>query len=131
MTEPVQLSELLEDALRMDATSLERHDIQTIREFDPKMPPINTDKHKVLQILVNLIRNAKHACAESGKPAKRLIVRVSNGDGRACRLRPVYGGRIPGGVAVVSPHDGRYYCSSRSLPAGPELRPGAKNFSRS
>ena len=37
------------------------------------------DKHKVLQILVNLIRNAKYACDESGRPDKRLTLRVANG----------------------------------------------------
>src|SRR5690606_38923579 len=35
-----------------------------------------TDKHKVLQILVNLLRNAKYACDESGAPAKRVRVRI-------------------------------------------------------
>jgi signal transduction histidine kinase len=40
------------------------------------------EKHKVLQILVNLIRNAKYACDESGRKDKQMIVRVSNGDNR-------------------------------------------------
>ena len=31
------------------------------------MPLISVDKHKVLQILVNVIRNAKYACDESGR----------------------------------------------------------------
>jgi C4-dicarboxylate-specific signal transduction histidine kinase len=36
----------------------------------------------VLQILVNLIRNAKYACEESNRPDKRLTLRVTNGNGR-------------------------------------------------
>src|SRR5438034_11814451 len=36
--------------------------------------------NKVLQILVNLIRNAKYACDAAGRPDKRLTVRVTNGD---------------------------------------------------
>jgi signal transduction histidine kinase len=42
------------------------------------------EKHKVLQILVNLVRNAKHACNESGRPDKRLTARAGlRGNDRA------------------------------------------------
>jgi signal transduction histidine kinase len=81
VTETVQVSELVEDALRMNASGLDRHDIEAISEFEA-VPPITVEKHKVLQILVNLIRNAKRACDESGRPDKRLTVRVINGDDR-------------------------------------------------
>ena len=43
---------------------------------------MNIEKHKILQILVNLVRNAKYACDESGRPDRRLTVRVARGDGR-------------------------------------------------
>ena len=43
------------------------------------MPSINVEKHKVLQVLVNLIRNGMHACDESGRAEKRLAVKVANG----------------------------------------------------
>jgi signal transduction histidine kinase len=40
------------------------------------------DKHKVLQILVNLVRNAKYALDDGGRNDKRLTVRVAtDGDG--------------------------------------------------
>src|SRR6201999_719576 len=45
-------------------------------------PPILTEKHKVLQILVNLIRNAKHSCDDSGRPDKQITFKIWNGDGR-------------------------------------------------
>ena len=47
-----------------------------------QVPEVSADKHKVLQILVNLIRNAKYACDESGRDDKRLVMRASNGDDR-------------------------------------------------
>ena len=81
VVETVIVSDLVEDALRMNASALARHEVETIREF-AEMPPISTEKHKVLQILVNLIRNAKYACDESGRPDKRLIMRSVIGDGR-------------------------------------------------
>jgi signal transduction histidine kinase len=61
---------------------LDRHRIDIERDFDPNLPEITVDRHKVLQILVNLIHNAKYACDESGRPDKRLSVTIKNGDGR-------------------------------------------------
>ncbi|MGC9941363.1 MAG: ATP-binding protein [Verrucomicrobiota bacterium] len=82
VTETVKLTDLVEDALRINAGAQERHDVQTLREYDPHVPEITVEKHKVLQILVNVVRNAKHACDESGHEDKRMTVRVSNGDDR-------------------------------------------------
>jgi len=55
--------------------------VQVSREYSD-VAPITVEKHKVLQILVNLIRNAKYACDESGRRDKKLTVRLTNGDGR-------------------------------------------------
>ncbi|MEO8425841.1 MAG: ATP-binding protein [Verrucomicrobiota bacterium] len=81
VTETVQVTDLVEDALRMNASALVRHDVEAIREFEA-VPPITVEKQKVVQILVNLIRNAKQACDEASRPDKQLTVRVTNGDGR-------------------------------------------------
>jgi PAS domain S-box-containing protein len=82
VTETVNVVDLVEYALRLNLGSLERHNVQLVRNFDSKLPEITVDKHKVLQILVNLIRNAKRACDESGKQEKILSVTLSNGDDR-------------------------------------------------
>ncbi|HEX3855697.1 MAG TPA: PAS domain-containing protein [Verrucomicrobiae bacterium] len=79
--EVINLRELVEDSLRMNLGALDRHGVEVVREFE-NVPPMNVEKHKVLQILVNLIRNAKHACQDSERADKRLTVRVTNGDGR-------------------------------------------------
>ena len=81
LVETIQINDLVEDALRMNTSALDRHGVETIREFEP-LPPVPVEKHKVLQILVNLIRNAKYACDESGRTDKRVIMRSANGDGR-------------------------------------------------
>src|SRR5262249_20578134 len=82
VTEIVKVTDLIEDALRMNASALMRQDVQFIREYDEHLPEITIDKHKVLQILVNLIRNAENACDEAGSSDKRLTARVANGNGR-------------------------------------------------
>jgi PAS domain S-box-containing protein len=79
--EIVNLRELVEDSLRMNAGALGQHGVEIVREFED-VPPVNIDKHKVLQVLVNLIRNAKHACQESERRDRRLTVRLASGAGR-------------------------------------------------
>lgn len=60
LVEAVRITDLIEDALRMNAASLARHRISVSREL-ADMPSLLLDKHLVLQILINLIGNAKHA----------------------------------------------------------------------
>ncbi len=40
------------------------------------------ERHKVLQILVNLIRNAKYACDDSGRNDKEIILRIAQDKNR-------------------------------------------------
>ena len=75
--EVVNLNELVEASLHINEAALLRHQVEVIREFE-KVPPVNVEKHKILQILVNLIRNAKHACQDSERLDRRLTVRVNN-----------------------------------------------------
>jgi C4-dicarboxylate-specific signal transduction histidine kinase len=66
---------MMEDALRMNTDSLLRHDVQVTRAFQ-SVPAIFGEKAKVLQILVNLICNAKNACNESVIPPKIMTLRI-------------------------------------------------------
>jgi PAS domain S-box-containing protein len=75
LTEIVQVPDLVEDALRMNSSSLLRHDVKVIKEFSA-VPPITVEKHKVLQILVNLLGNAKHACEAANRDDKQVTLRV-------------------------------------------------------
>jgi PAS domain S-box-containing protein len=76
VTETVEVVDLVEDSLRLNAGAFARHGVSLCREFEP-VPPITVDKHKVLQILVNLVRNAKYACDESGKTDKLITLRIA------------------------------------------------------
>ncbi len=81
--EVVELSSLAEDSLRLNTGALTRHQIDVVREFQP-VPSVNIDKHKVLQILTNLVRNAKYACDDSANPEKKLILRVYRREDFGC-----------------------------------------------
>ena len=60
----------------MNANGLQRGGIHVIKEFE-EIPPIMTEKHMVLQILINLVRNSMQACEASVGQEKRLTIRVS------------------------------------------------------
>jgi signal transduction histidine kinase len=81
VTESVSAAQLVEDALHINGAALVRHAVKVRREFE-ETPPIVTDKHRVLQALVNLIRNAKYALDDSGRPDRLMTLRIGgDGDG--------------------------------------------------
>ena len=73
--EPVTLTDLLEDSLRMNGDLLKNHAITVVREYST-VPRIKLEKHKALQILVNLIRNASHALDESCRADRQITLRL-------------------------------------------------------
>jgi len=75
--EPIDVTDLLEDSLRLSAAALTRHGVEIVRAYEDT-PVINVDKHKALQILINLVTNAKCACVESGKEDRRITLRVAS-----------------------------------------------------
>lgn len=76
LLERVSPAELIESALQLGLPSLERHQIEVRRELPP-LEPVLTDRHKVQQILVNLISNAKHALTAMPMGQRVLTVRLS------------------------------------------------------
>lgn len=85
VSERVPLAELVDDALRMNREALAQHGIEVCREYEPGLPLITVEKHKALQILVNLLRNADHACLHAKVADKRLTVRIER-QGETARI---------------------------------------------
>jgi len=75
MTEPLYISELLEDALRMNAGALTRHHVTVIREYS-EVPQVMGDKHRLLLILINLISNAKYAMSDLDNRSREMTLGV-------------------------------------------------------
>lgn len=69
-------AELVEDALRLNVAAFERHHIELVREFEENNPKVCVDRHKFLQILINLLRNAKHAMEDVSERERRMVIRV-------------------------------------------------------
>jgi C4-dicarboxylate-specific signal transduction histidine kinase len=78
VNEKVKIRDLVENAIRMNADALDRQHVTVVREYEADAE-IEIEKNKVLQILVNLIRNAKHACIETGRNDGRVVMRIREG----------------------------------------------------
>ncbi len=78
MLEPVRAAAMFDDAVKLNIASCERHQVQIVREYED-IPPMLTDRHKVLQILCNLIGNAKEATKQRDASDRRITLRVRRG----------------------------------------------------
>jgi len=76
LIEILPIADLIEDALQLNACTFARHGIEIVREFQ-SVPPIPVDRHRILQIFVNLASNAKYALDVSGRSDKRLVLGVA------------------------------------------------------
>jgi signal transduction histidine kinase len=85
VTESVNLPDVMEDAIKIHGGAYERHGIKLIREYDA-VPHVTVDKHKVMQILINFLSNAKYACDAGGKEHKTVTVRIKQAGKDRVRL---------------------------------------------
>jgi signal transduction histidine kinase len=75
VVENADVPELIESVFKMQAAACQSHAIDLIRDYEP-VSAVQVDKHKLLQILVNLFENAKHACVEGGQAPKKITARI-------------------------------------------------------
>jgi len=80
--EPVSIEDMMDQALTMAMPDPEKYHIQVVREYSP-IPTIMTDRHQVLQVLVNLITNAKNAMVEHEGSTRCLTLRLGVPTGSA------------------------------------------------
>jgi signal transduction histidine kinase len=80
--EPVQLADVLDTALGLNLESNRRESITVERDYGA-LPDIVTDRHKVLQILINLLSNSRGALREAPGTDKRISVRAKQVNGIA------------------------------------------------
>lgn len=73
--EAISIEELVGDAMRISAAALGRHQIRFEQHIE-KLPRLLADKHKLLQILLNLISNAKYAVDGNDAGDRRVSLRI-------------------------------------------------------
>jgi two-component system NtrC family sensor kinase len=82
--EAVEVADLMEDALHMNATSINRHGIVVSKDF-AQSPQLLLDKHLVLQVLINLMSNATQALQRAPEGAQEMTLRTRLVDGSGGR----------------------------------------------
>lgn len=81
LAEDVSLPAIVEEALMMRGSSLTKNQVEVVKEF-PSETRVRAARHRVLEILVNLLTNAEHAvvaAADSGRRVKFVITPANNG----------------------------------------------------
>ncbi|MFA5979925.1 MAG: DAHL domain-containing protein [Pseudomonas sp.] len=73
--EPLQVSALMDDALRMNSGALNRHHVTVVKEY-ADVPQIMADKHRLLLIMVNLISNAKYAMSNLTDRPRQITLSI-------------------------------------------------------
>lgn len=79
LLEPVQISALMDDALRMNSGALNRHHVTVVKEY-AEVPELMADKHRLLLIMVNLISNAKYAMSNLTDRPRQITLSITTVD---------------------------------------------------
>jgi signal transduction histidine kinase len=85
VAEVCQLTEIAETALSISEAALRNSSIRIVREYQ-ELPPVSADRHQIMQILVNLISNAKHALEACDGVERRIVIRVATDEAEGVRL---------------------------------------------
>ena len=80
LTEVCTLEEIAETALAISEAALRNSNIEVVRHYE-KLAPVLVDRHQIMQILVNLISNAKHALEDVARPDRQLTVSIGKVEG--------------------------------------------------
>lgn len=96
---PVNIHDVLDHVHRLAASSFARG-IQIVEDYDPSLPPVSGDRDALVQVFLNLVRNAADAVAKT--PAPHIVLRTAYRPGVSIST-PSSGGRfrLPLEVVVV------------------------------
>jgi PAS domain S-box-containing protein len=75
--ENLSAAEMVNEAVQMNVADFKRQLIRVIRATEVNLPLVCADRHKVLQILINLLRNATHAMEKNSEDDRELTIRVT------------------------------------------------------
>ena len=137
VAEDIDISLVVSEALKINEDSLRRHCV-TLDLEESQLPLLQLDRHKVLQILVNLISNAKYACDQKPVDDRRVYIRtkviddvdslpqavIEIGDNGCGMPRDVLGRIFEHGFSTRDKGHGfgLHYCSLAAKELGGELR---------
>jgi PAS domain S-box-containing protein len=77
---PCDVNELIRDVHPLAAVDARLHDVRLLLTLDASLPPIQADGVQLQQVLLNLIRNAIDAMADTEVSAREVVVSTRRGD---------------------------------------------------
>lgn len=83
--EDISLAQLADDAFHIAQAGFQRHKVRVERQYE-ELPPVAADKHNILQILLNLLQNAKQAIKEADPPDRVVHIRIRHSTGMRARI---------------------------------------------
>jgi len=86
VAEKIYLPDLVNDAARLFGASFDRHNIQFTLTYDEELPAILTEKNKLLQIFVNLLKNARDAAKEGQHTEGEIEVKFTELDEKSVQI---------------------------------------------
>jgi len=75
LIEPTSIAELVEDSIQINAETITRNKVEIKREI-ANLPTLLLDRHKLLQILTNLISNAIYALSKTDREDRIVNIHV-------------------------------------------------------
>lgn len=104
LKESVSLEMLFSDAEVLMASSLDRHDVAVTRDFG-ELPNLMIDKQKLVQVLVNLLKNAKDSVVKFRDSDRQVSIRTfQEGDLIKIEVADNGSGIAPENVAKLFTH---------------------------
>lgn len=85
LIEPTDVADIIQEATNVCHTAMKRNEV-SVRCKIPTMPKLMLDRHRVMQILMNLITNAAQACGESSRTDRSVTVRVDPSENGIFRI---------------------------------------------
>ncbi len=74
--ERFSVTEVCDRAIRIQQADLDKHEIEVVRDYQD-LPDVCSEPHKILQIIVDLISNAKFAVQHSRSIGGKIVISIS------------------------------------------------------
>ncbi len=128
---PVNIHSVLDHVKRLAQSGFARN-VRFIEDYDPSLPPVLANQDQLIQVFLNLVKNAAEAVADLGTDAE---IHLTTRSGRACGCRcPARnrGSRCRWNSAsrTTARACRKTCCRTCSIPSSPPSRPAAGSVSR-
>ena len=87
--DPVNIHEILEDVLLLEAKPSAKRRSRSAKMFDPSLPPIRGDRAQLTQVFFNLVKNAFQAMDSSGALTVTTRLETDLSCSRSRHARPI------------------------------------------